>query len=245
MVARIPYTSSELYHFVGQKNPDDHSSNCEILEEILKSTCVSHPPHDVDWGSVSYTVDPSKSLLDGELLVPEMTCYADIPFDSLGIHVEKYGRFGLSFDRDFLTRYGARPVMYFPKRLDDWQGAVGATLLRDIEVVYHGFRDYVIEGVLAGNADHSRTLGKKPENRDDAIRVLLTNFEKEFLAFIKPFNSELDENHPENFYMEREWRKLGNIMFNLHDVRRIVVAEGYKARLERQYPDYADLICEV
>ena len=111
--------------------------------------------------------------------------------------------------------------------------------------MYRGLCGYGIKTVSSGNNDRSRTLEKRPENRNDAVRALLTNFEKELLAFIKPFNSELDESHPENFYMEREWRKLGNIIFDLRDVRIIVVAEGYKERLERQYPDCADLICEV
>ena len=38
-------------------------------------------------------------------------------------------------------------------------------------------------------------------------------FVQHFLAYIKPFNSELADNDPNNFYSEREWRKFGNLLF--------------------------------
>lgn len=64
-------------------------------------------------------------------------------------------------------------------------------------------------------------------------------FVKDFLAFVKPFDSELSENGPEYYYAEREWRKYGNLMFTAQDVKRILVAPGFADRLAREQPTYA------
>ncbi len=119
------FLSRALFHFVGHANPDDHEKNYSLLRLILESGCVSHPPHAGDWGAVSYAVDLTKRLHFEELLVPTITCYCDIPFESLPIHTAKYGAFGLSLSRHHLTKYGARPVIYSPVRADDWGNARG------------------------------------------------------------------------------------------------------------------------
>ena len=124
-----PYTSDELFHFVGYRSPTDDEKNYQILVEILRVSCVSHPPHnpEPDWGAVTVKTNWNGLLRYGDdkdngLIVPTVTCFGDIPASGLGIHIEKYGKFGVSFPRDYLIRYGARPVMYVPLRNDDWSG---------------------------------------------------------------------------------------------------------------------------
>jgi ribosomal protein L24E len=41
-----------------------------------------------------------------------MVCFCDIPIGDLGIHIKKYGQFGLAFKKSFLIERGANPVLY-------------------------------------------------------------------------------------------------------------------------------------
>lgn len=240
-----PYTSKELFHFVGHNDPNDHERNFEVLKKILSAGCVSYDPPNNDWGDVSCKVDWDKSLINEDLIVPTVTCYADIPHNSLGVHVKKYGRFALSLPKDMLIKYGARPVMYIPMRDDDWAGIGGGTLLSDLEAVFKGYHEHVSSKLTDTNTVFSRSLGKAPDTENGAIKAMENVFVKNFLAYIKPFNSHLDESHPDNFYMEREWRKYGNMKFSPDDVRGVIVAEGFRSRMIDAYPNYSDRITEI
>ncbi|MFB4202628.1 hypothetical protein KBTX_01671 [wastewater metagenome] len=237
------YASDELFHFVGHSSPQDDEENYRRLGLVLRSGCISHPPHDGSWGQTGYTATWDNRLETEELIVPTVTCYADIPFDALSTHVSKYGKFGLALPRWLLIKYGARPVMYIPMRSDDWQSINGLTLLRDIEAIVKGFNVQVYG--KQGPSPVSRSLGQAPTTPESAISVVHSMLLKDFLAFIKPFNSELPHNHPDNFYMEQEWRKYGNMKFEPAQVSRLVVAQGYKDRAISDYPTYKGRINEI
>jgi len=243
-VTESTFTSDELFHFVGRKDPSADDANYETLKKILSAGCVSHPPHENNWGTVGYAINWQKSLNTEELLVPTVTCYADIPFDALGLHIKKYGKFGLSFPRNLLIQYGARPVMYVPTRIDDWQSIHGTTLLQDIEAAYKGVNEHLVSKRLK-RRESTRYLGAMPANEADAIDLMSSVFAKDFLAYIKPFKSHLAADHPKNYYMEREWRKYGNMKFNAVDVAKVIVAEGYSSRLERDCSDYRGKVVEI
>ena len=238
------YTSDELFHFVGHSSPSDDKKNYEKLGKVLRSNCVSHFPHDNTWGKVSHITTWDNRLETEQLIVPTVTCYADIPFDALPIHVSKYGKFGIALPSWLLTKYGARPVMYIPMRSDDLQSINGLSLLRDIEAIVKGFNEHVFEKRGEEPAE-GRKLGKKPNTPEAAIFAIHSMLLKDFLAFIKPFNSELPHNHPNNFYMEREWRKYGNMKFETAQVSRVVVAKGYKEQAAKDFPAYEDRIFEI
>ena len=56
--------------------------------------------------------------------------------------------------------------------------------------------------------------------------------------FMKAFDgSRLDED-PENFYMEREWRIVGNLQFTLRDVSRVLIPSAYARRFKEELPNY-------
>lgn len=240
-----PYTSNNLFHFVGHLNADDHSANYDVLLKVLNDECISHPPHENGWGTVSYTINWQRSLLDEKLIIPTVTCFADIPLESLGIHVKKYGKFGLSFKREFLIKFGARPVMYFPLSNFDLGSPNGKELIMDIEATYKGFQNQVIFKNPSLSDMPGRTLAKAPENEDQAISQINNMIAKDFIAFIKPFDSHLHDDHPDNFYMEREWRKFGNLKFTPRDIENIIVAKDYSSHLQRAFPYYEGKIEEV
>lgn len=57
-------------------------------------------------------------------------------------------------------------------------------------------------------------------------------FAQHFQVLIKPFDSELPDNHPDNYYFEQEWRKFGNLKFQPSEVMRILVARDHIDRLK-------------
>lgn len=235
------FISNELFHFVGRKKPEDHEKNFDILKDILRNGCVSHPPHNNGWGTTSTKVDLSKGMSTEELVVPTVTCYCDIPFESLGLHLSKYGQFGLSFDKDLLIRLGARPVIYVPLRSDDLLTRTGKSLLRDIDAIYRGFISQIYDPMNLATP-RSRSVGVQPNSPPDAVEALNSMLTMDFLAFIKPYDSELPEIHVDYYYSEREWRKYGNLKFKASDLRKIVVAERYVKGLTSDMPQYQEII---
>lgn len=209
-----------------------------MLKSILNRGCVSHPPHDNTWSATSYKIDLSRRLVSEEMLVPTVTCYCDIPFKHLPLHLQKYGKFGLSLNKHLLIKYGARPVIYAPLRSDDWAGAHGGhTWFHDVEAAYRGFRTHIYDkvGHLSSASRSLRSLPTSPEEAAVALNSALT---KNFLALIKPYDSFLSDNDVNYFYSEREWRKFGNQRFEPQDVGHVLVADGYIDRLERELPQY-------
>lgn len=238
------YISPELFHFVGSSAPLDHERNYTVLKAVLSCGCVSHPPHEVGWGKISYKLDFDKRLAHEELLVPTVTCYCDIPLEQLSPHIEKYGSFGVSFSRHQLTKLGARPVTYVPCRPDDWMGVfTGHTLLKELEAT---FRDVYEQRRLLEPPElgTSRAIGfgNPPSTVLESLQKAEHTLALRVLAFVKPYESTLDESDPKYYYSEREWRKLGNLVFEPTDVVRIVVHETYLERAKKDLPIYGERI---
>jgi hypothetical protein len=116
--------------------------------------------------------------------------------------------------------------------------------LRDIEAIIKGYYEKVVEETVIPESK-GRPLGRKPNDPASAIHAVHHLLMKDFLAFIKPFNSELPQNHPNNYYAEREWRKYGNMKFEESQVSRVVVAKGYKSRVQADFPAYEGRVYEL
>ena len=244
MAIRPKYISPELFHFVGSAAPLDHERNYAVLKLVLAAGCVSHPPHEQGWGKISYSLDLEKRLAREEMLVPTVTCYCDISFEHLGPHISKYGSFGLSFSRHHLTKIGARPVIYVPCRPDDWSGVfTGHTLLRELEATFRGVYEQSralsppIEGPQRGIG-----LETAPTTPLEALQKAEHAIALRVLAFVKPYESTLDDSDPRYYYSEREWRKLGNLLFEPTDVIRIVVHSTFLERAEEELAPYRELL---
>lgn len=237
------YISAELTHLVGRPHPNDHEANYQILLKVLVEKCVSHPPHDGRF-KVSYTLNPQGSLASGDLIVPDVTCFCDIPINRLGLHTTKYGKFGLSFGREILVDYGARPVIYVPYRRSNWGAIDGLGLLNDLDAVHRGFVRQLVKPAKDAFPG-KRSLGVEPETPAAAVAAVKSVLERNFLAFIKPFDSDLPEENVANYYLEREWRKFGNLSFKYGDVRHVFVAPGFEARLSRDSPSWKEKVMSL
>jgi hypothetical protein len=234
------YTSTELFHFVGRADPLNHERNWDVVRTVLKQGWISHPPHERGWGKVGYHIDLDADLVRGDLLVPSVTCYCDIPLQSLNIHNRKYGYFGLSFSRAYLIEYGARPVMYVPSDAGNWR-SVAAAHLKEWQAVLAGLR----QPSAMTYAEPARILGRDLQTLDEVVSATRSVYEKDFLAFVKPFDPHLTDDHPDNYYMEREWRKYGNLRCGPDDVTRVVVERSFAERARQEFPQFAEKITSL
>lgn len=229
------YVSSELFHFTGYRHPSDDEVNYETLRSILLTRIVGNNPGAGGCGDIGYRYERSGSLVKSNMITPGMTCFADIPMRALRVHCVKYGKCGVSIHREHLVRYGARPVIYFPHHPEDFAGVVGTTVLQDIEEAFRSMQDQLH---IAGRKMTERRMGSPAKSLEEAVSTLSNIFAFEFLAFLKPFRATLATDAAENYYMEREWRKIGNIKFKQEHVRSIIVPASFISRAEKEYSMY-------
>src|SRR5215471_1936819 len=111
MTSMQRYVSEELSHFVGSKGKTNEEQYDILVNKILKSGWLTYPPHDpTKPRGVSF--DLSKPISTDELIKYQTVCFCDIPEPDLALHVNKYGKFGLAFAKQFLIEKGACPVFY-------------------------------------------------------------------------------------------------------------------------------------
>ena len=230
------YLSDTFFHFVGRRDPLDHAANYDKLAAILNSRCVRVPP---DMPGSSIRRDLAQTLLSGELIKPSMTCFAEIREEHLAIHISKYGYFGVGLPSHFLIDHSARPVIYVPLRSDDWRRPDGITALQDIEQIYRGFLEHVVEPRRVPTSMR-RTMGTRPSTEDEAVHLMASTFERQFLVYLKPFNSELPHDHRDNYYAEREWRCDIDVNFALSDVRAVIVHPDFAGRCAADFSKLSD-----
>jgi Putative abortive phage resistance protein AbiGi, antitoxin len=235
-----PYTADTLVHFVGRARPSDDEDNFRLLKLILNAGQVSYAPHTPDQNRAGYEVNLLKSLRTGDLLVPTVTCFADIPHSSLGIHTTKYGRFGIGFRRRFLMEQGARPVTYLPWFSDHARMHSvhsGPQLAEDVEAIYKGFRKYMD----TRKSISTRTLRRVPETEQEVLAAAQAMVELHFLSYVKVFDADLSPDHPDSFYMEREWRKFGYLKFAPAQVACVWLEPSFHARFKAEAPRFTSV----
>jgi Putative abortive phage resistance protein AbiGi, antitoxin len=244
------YVSEELAHFAGRGKPE--SEQYDTLLKILRSGTLLAPrggPATEPDGTPlppSYQLKISPNAPVVEKFESNVVCFCDIPVEDLGIHTGKYSRFGLSFLKDFLVPRGASPVFYL-----DNQAPVESLLASfdykkaPREQIFDMGQKLTNE--LLHELQFKRT-GPSEEPRDPSARESSDPFRisdiRKFLgyhifAFLKPFNASTADTDPENFYMEREWRVLGNVDFAIDDIYRVFLPQEHARRLRDDVPEYA------
>jgi hypothetical protein len=231
------YISDELTHFVGAhlKEVEDAHERAEqryglllkILEEgQLRSQTESR--------SIGRFVGFSPKEKLGRMIRGTFISYCDIPVDDIAIHVSKYSEFGIAFSREFLLRKGANPVLYLAENAlvdGDNSETAGELWEREVPLLMEFLQDLMW-------AEEKTERGEVPEDVQRAAISRQAFVFQRILPLIKPFRADLEDEHPDNFYMEREWRSYGDLDFDLSDVRRIFVPEGFAKRLREDVPDY-------
>jgi hypothetical protein len=217
-----PYTSRVLYHLVGRRFPRDEKENYETLRKILKSMELRTNKVADKFGGITLQIDPNRGCIDGEPIAQTITCFCDIPFESLALHTSKYGRFGVGVDRKMVAEWGGRPVTYIPTIATNSTAANNRFCTNALNI-WEGLQKHFPEMPT----ESVRYDGAPPLTPFEAVD-LASSFVMKSLAFVKTFNVNLPDDHPENFYMEREWRKLANLPLHPCLVEVIAPAEYQK-----------------
>jgi hypothetical protein len=244
------YVSRKLTHFVGSAKSSDEECY-SVLVKILTEGWLTHPPHrlvrDNSGRSIpaqtgGLKIDLSGSLVKGTMYSHQVVCFCDIPVRNLPLHMKKYGSFGLAFSKSFLVQRGASPVFYVavdsnvrskkvPTRQEDLYEYLTSSK-------YCSPRAEVLDELIR---DLNRMLlsmaaPDSPESTEG--RRLFGLLGHQVLSFIRGFDSRLSADDSKNYYMEREWRVVGNVNFNLDDVSRIIIPKSYAERLRQDIPGY-------
>jgi len=217
--------------------------------------------------------DVTLPLDSNEFVQPDTVCFCDIPFEPIEffrIHTGKYNRFGLAFRRIFLLRQGASPVFYIAKSAPthlQLRGSAGpyADFYRDDSIpslfgtrtraeFFNALKERLLEVIDAtGNItqeyldQYQRGTSDPHEYKRRVFRSidLPTALLPYLFGYTKFFDPELPDDDPENFYMEREWRVLGEVVFSLRDVTCIMLPPEYVSRFKSAVPNYSGPILEL
>ncbi len=183
-------------------------------------------------------------------------CFCDIPEADLPLHIKKYSRFGLAFRKPFLLNRGATPVFYIAndaiieyRPQVDW----ASQMMAPGEYTREFFLNSLISAFYSKRLELFLLLVKQyqestpsEQKLDPKVTALLTDVEilmrgidHEFLSYCVPFRASQLEDHPENFYMEREWRTLSDVRFDLDDVCRVILPNNFAKPFKAGMPDYS------
>lgn len=213
-------------------------------------------------------------LASNDFVRPDMVCFCDIPYDPpefFRIHTAKYNRFGVAFDRSFLVPQGASPVFYVARSATTSMRLIGdsgphtdfyldetyPTLFgkgRTRGELFTEMASRLLELVDKSGAEAQQHLDAYQVDSSDkqaaklsmyrALDLPMTMFAYLF-GYMKFFDPTLADAHPDNFYMEREWRVLGEVRFGLPDVARILLPPEYVDRFKNDLPEYAAPVLQL
>lgn len=218
-----------------------------ILLKIIHEKCISSPPHlprRLSEGS-KYDQTYSPKRINGtnkfssrDMIVPNIVCFCDIPLGDLGIHINKYSPFGLSFKKSFLIERGANPILYV-----DINSAIYYHSILKGKYLDSTRQDYLDEMIdLFGKncfppLEYTRT-GNRVIGPPRKECWPIVEFVLDLLCYIKLFDASKMDNDEENFYMEREWRTLYDVHFEIDDIYRIILPRDFNKRFKNDVPEY-------
>ncbi len=232
------YISSELTHFVGKGLSED--TQYQLLVKIISRGFLSHPPHSRNVTG-NLIVNPSAKMSENEMYNPQVVCFFFILVDDLPLHMGKYGRFGLAFEKKFIVSKGGRPVLYLPttsRMTRNRRLSVTETLDR----LQAGKDPVVAENLEMGKYfdemfQEYHALIQQSSDAQGELKLYLS-LARHIFSFIKFFDPSLPDDDPKNFYFEREWRVIGNLDFTVTDVVRVLLPQEFSERFRDEVPRY-------
>jgi hypothetical protein len=210
--------------------------------------------------------DLGSKLSDNSLVQFEIVCFCDIPQEEMAIHCAKYSCFGLAFPRPFLIDRGASPVMYVPRpgwfkavirshdchsgKLDKEVTQVGARApMIDAAFDYHNHK--LTKDLYMNLQECMGKAFRELKSFDDvqsverdlqAALLYQTTVETLIFGHLKFFDPSLPPDHPDNYYMEREWRVAGKVEFAPGNIAALYVPPAFFNEAMRDFPDLAGRI---
>lgn len=100
------FISNTLTHWTGRNKTDEEAF--AIVEQIIKTRkllltyCPNYP-----------------RLPENRQLKTMMICFTDIPLNLSREQCERFGKFGVGFSKEVMIRYGANPVLYTTREMNE------------------------------------------------------------------------------------------------------------------------------
>lgn len=255
------YISNELTHFVGRHQAKEQEQYNTLIE-ILNTGILKYAPKGHLTGGLALGIYPETKASKNEMYNPPIVCFCDIPLADLSIHMKKYSRFGISFLKSYLIKKGANPVFYvavnsiyneiseakyiprgdlFDKMFKEYHDLMWEQAMRLKEL---HFKRCGLSLEKAGSLTESDMHKIQTMEDIEGRRWNQLNFFLDFniFSFIKFFDDARSEEDIDNYYMEREWRLLDDLKFNLNDICRIIIPKAYAEDLRRDLPQYCGQI---
>jgi hypothetical protein len=237
------FVGQRLYHLVGAGRPDADPENFETLCAILRSMELRTCEVAGERGGIRTLRDPSRPVTNGEPIQQSVVCLCDIPRRDLPFHARRYGQFGIGVNRSVVAQWGGRPVIYVPFSRKS-HGSWGARFPAEVNSVLDGLDRFFPDTPW----EQSRIAGSPARDVQEAADLASSLITRDVQAFLKFWDVDLPEDHPENFYMEREWRKFGNLAL-ASCLQEIIAPRMYHDTLRELLDDLRRgeryLICEV
>ena len=200
------FVSHTLYHLVGGGRPEADQANFETLSSILRSMELRTSEVAGTRGGMRMVRDSNRPVINGEPAEQSVVCLCDIPRDDLPFHAKRYGKFGLGVSRSVVAQWGTRPVVYIPYS-EKAHGNWGKRFADEVQTVLDGLDKFFPDSPSL----RTRVAGSPAADAQDAVDEASGLIARDLQAFLKFWNVDHPDDHPENFYMEREWRKFGNL----------------------------------
>jgi hypothetical protein len=250
-MAEQRYISQYLTHFVGRGKKE--AEQYELLKTILKERKLkpSDNGEPVDNpNSISYGIkQPIGTNVDfNDLFFSMPVCLTDIPLGDLPLHIEQYSPFGMSFKKEYLLQYGVRPINYIPRNGSIFNNFSGTReTFNPVQMEYtEFFKMFYKLYDIYGKPDISGNANADAENFIPSYKEI-NKLTKKVLHFVLvhlllyckywDYNSKSSPN--EDFYLEREWRGLNVIPFELTEVKRIFIPSSCQSQFASDFPDYS------
>ena len=160
-------------------------------------------------------------------------CFSDIPEGQTDIHKEKYGAFGIAFDKDFIVGKGGIPVHYVPRDAtinSKWANKnekIACFFDRMTKELYGYFDSLIVESSQVQDVEKRKKYRRLQEFC--TIHVY---------PYYKFFDHTLPDADIDNYYFEREWYVAGSVKFKLGDIKKVLLPQEYETRFRKHFPNY-------
>ena len=250
------YVSKELTHFVGRNLRESitDEEECEdaqykILLKIIQNGCISYedhlprnPSNGLKYCSTrNILIDTRYKFSDNAMIVPQMVCFCDIPIGDLSIHIKKYSRFGLSFEKSFLIERGANPVLYVEK--NSAISYIRSYASGNFIIPNNSTRSEYFDEIVKLFGDHCYSAAPIKRSRWQEVPrktecLDIGQFLFDLLCYVKFFDSSKPDDDEENYYMEREWRTPYYVSFEIKHICRIIIPSTFSEKFRKDVPEY-------
>ena len=241
------YVSDELTHFVGRCLPTDEI-RYDLFLSIIRQGWLRESHRETLGIGFTGNSDSGKPLCGNEAIKTTAVCLCDIPVDTLGVHMKKYGPFGIALPKRFLVPQGATPVHYVALDAKNRDVGIGPlTVGARLDKLRTELQDFVNDlGTYVEQHEGPPPFltklsppGTPPGHKLMGQMAAIQN-ELEFRVFgqIKCFKSSLAEDDLNNFYMEREWRVPTGVGFRLEEVVRLIMPREFVTKFRKDVPDF-------